>query len=76
MTRIDINSDMGERPEALRDGSEEGLMRHITSANIACGGHAGNELIMEAVVSTAKRHGVSVVLIRAFRTRKILDDLK
>ncbi len=60
MLRIDINSDMGEQPEALRDGSEEALMKCITSANIACGVHAGDEATMNAVVSLALRYGVSI----------------
>ncbi len=58
--RIDINSDVGERPEALRDGSEELLLRHLSSANIACGGHAGDEETMAATVQHCLRHGVAV----------------
>lgn len=57
---IDLNSDMGERPEALADGSEERLMRLISSANIACGVHAGDPTTMEAVVGLAKKYGVGV----------------
>jgi len=51
---------MGERPAALQDGSEEELMRWITSANIACGGHAGNEETMEQTVRLAIKYGVGV----------------
>jgi len=36
--RIDLNCDMGELPEAIADGTQEALMRLITSVNIACGG--------------------------------------
>lgn len=39
---IDLNADVGERPEALTDGSEEAILRLVSSANIACGGHAGD----------------------------------
>ena len=60
MISIDLNSDMGERPAALEDGTEEELMRWITSANIACGGHAGNEETMELTVRLAVKHGVGV----------------
>lgn len=60
MISIDLNSDMGERPAALEDGSEEELMRWITSANIACGGHAGNEETMEQTVRLALKYGVGV----------------
>src|ERR1043166_5791758 len=55
-----MNCDMGERPEALLDGSEEELMSLITSANIACGYHAGDERTMEQCVSLAVRYGVGI----------------
>lgn len=57
---IDINSDIGESPEAIADGTEEEIMRQLTSANIACGGHAGDERTMEITVALAKKLGVSV----------------
>ena len=60
MINIDLNSDTGERPGALLDGSEEELMRWITSANIACGGHAGDDKTMEQTVRLALRYGVGV----------------
>jgi UPF0271 protein len=76
MTRIDLNSDMGERPEALRDGSEEELMRYVSSANIACGGHAGDDSTMDAVVSIAKRYGVSVGAHPSFPDRENFGRLE
>jgi UPF0271 protein len=57
---IDINSDIGESPEAIADGTEEKIMRQLTSANIACGGHAGDEQTMETTVRLAKQLGVGV----------------
>jgi 5-oxoprolinase (ATP-hydrolysing) subunit A len=60
MKSIDLNCDMGEMPEALNDGTQELLMRYISSANIACGGHAGNAEMMHATVEQALRHGVSI----------------
>lgn len=57
---IDINSDVGERPEALADGSEEKLIRNITSANIACGGHAGDADSMLKVMKICSRYGVGI----------------
>ena len=57
---IDINSDIGESPEAIANGTEETIMRQLTSANIACGGHAGDEQTMEITVSIAKKLGVGV----------------
>jgi UPF0271 protein len=55
---IDINSDMGEFPEALDNDTE--LMRYITSANVACGGHAGDETSMRKTLTAAKSLNVSV----------------
>lgn len=55
---IDLNADVGEDPEALTDGSEEALLRVVTSANVACGGHAGDEATMAAVLALAARLGV------------------
>ncbi len=42
LMHIDLNCDMGEIPEQIADGTQESLMRSITSVNIACGGHAGD----------------------------------
>jgi 5-oxoprolinase (ATP-hydrolysing) subunit A len=58
--RIDLNCDMGEYPEAVADGTQEVLMRLVTSVNIACGGHAGDEGMMRATMEQAIRHGVAV----------------
>ena len=60
MVRMDLNADVGERPDALADGREEALLRQLTSANIACGGHAGDAASMDALVRLAARHGVAV----------------
>lgn len=57
---IDLNADVGEDPAALAGGSEERLLRLVTSANIACGGHAGTPASMEAVVAIARRLGVAI----------------
>lgn len=57
---MDINSDVGERPSALMDGSEELLIRFISSANIACGGHAGDITSMQKVVRMCLSHGVVI----------------
>ena len=60
MKRVDLNCDMGELPEMLADGSQEALMKFVTSANVACGGHAGDEEMMRATIEQALRHGVAV----------------
>lgn len=56
---IDLNADVGELPAALDDGREEELLRQVTSANIACGGHAGDERTMAGVLALAGRLGVA-----------------
>ncbi len=56
---IDINADVGERPKALRDGSEEALLQVVTSANVACGAHAGDPETMAATLALAARLGVA-----------------
>ncbi len=53
MKSIDLNCDMGELPEAIADGTQEALMRSITSVNIACGGHAGDERTMKTTIEQA-----------------------
>jgi 5-oxoprolinase (ATP-hydrolysing) subunit A len=60
MKTIDINCDMGESPQAIADGTQEALMQYISSANIACGGHAGDAETMRATVEQALRHNVRV----------------
>ncbi len=51
---------MGELPEAIDDGTQESLMPHLTSVNIACGGHAGDEQTMRRTVEQARRHSLAI----------------
>ena len=53
--KIDLNCDMGENI-----GNDEDIMPFITSANIACGFHAGDTSTMRETVRLAKRYGVAV----------------
>ena len=57
---MDLNCDMGEGFGRYHLGADEELMPWITSANIACGYHAGDPLVMRRTVSLAVRHGVAV----------------
>src|SRR3974390_1386316 len=57
---MDINSDLGESEESLANGADFELMRYITSANVACGGHAGDERTMRETVRMAQELGVAV----------------
>jgi UPF0271 protein len=58
--QIDMNCDLGESYGAFKIGNDEKIMPHITSANIACGFHAGDPMIMAQTVNLAKKHGVAV----------------
>src|SRR5512142_3551085 len=58
--RIDINSDLGESFGAFRIGNDAGLMKVITSANVACGFHAGDPSVLRDTIRTAKANGVAV----------------
>lgn len=52
---MDINADLGEFEESLADETDFELMRYVTSANIACGGHAGNEQTMRQILTAARK---------------------
>ncbi len=60
MRTIDINCDMGESFGPWKMGDDEAIMSYITSANVACGAHAGDPDVMVATVRLAKKFGVSV----------------
>lgn len=57
---LDINCDMGESFGNYRYGADEEIISFITSANIACGFHAGDPTVMDRTVALAAAHGVSV----------------
>lgn len=58
--QIDLNSDLGESFGAYGIGLDTEVIQHITSANIACGYHAGDPLIMDQTVAMAKKCKVAV----------------
>ena len=57
---IDINCDLGESPDFLKNGHDEALMAYVHSVNIACGFHAGNEYIMKKTAENAAKHGLNI----------------
>jgi len=59
MKKVDLNCDMGERSSVPNLVDEE-LLKTVSSANIACGFHAGNRLVMEYTVKLAKTNGVRI----------------
>lgn len=60
MKRIDLNADLGESFGAWRMGDDAGVMPWITSANVACGFHAGDAETMRHTVALCIRHGVAI----------------
>jgi len=65
MTTIDLNCDLGEGC-----AYDAALMPLITSANIACGAHAGDETTMRTCIELAKRHGVAIGAHPGFADRE------
>ena len=57
---IDLNSDMGEGFGAWKMGDDEAMLGIVTSANVACGWHAGDPNIMFRTAERAKANGVAV----------------
>ena len=58
--RIDLNADLGEGFGAWQLGDDAALLEVITSANVACGFHAGDPRIMARVCAGAVEHGVAI----------------
>ena len=57
---MDINCDMGEIPRLLENNVYSDLMDHVTTINLACGGHAGDVSMMRKLVRIAKRKNVRI----------------
>ncbi|NEG55288.1 LamB/YcsF family protein [Bifidobacterium platyrrhinorum] len=67
MTAIDLNSDMGESFGRWRLGDDEALLAVVSSANIACGFHAGDPSVMRRTLANAAADGVTVGAHVAYR---------
>jgi len=57
---IDLNCDMGESFGAWTMGQDDAVLAHVTSANIACGFHAGDPATMQRTVAAAVARGVAI----------------
>src|SRR5687767_8468692 len=57
---IDLNADLGEGFGIWRLGDDEALLDIVTSANVACGFHAGDPVIMRRVCDLAREVGVAI----------------
>jgi len=60
MYRVDINADIGESFGAYTIGMDEVVLKGISSANVACGFHAGDPIVMEKTVAFAKLENTAV----------------
>lgn len=60
MRRMDLNADLGEAYGCWRLGDDAAMMEIITSANIACGGHAGDPETMYQAVMSARENNVVI----------------
>ena len=58
--RVDLNADMGESYGRWTLGDDEALMPLLTSANVACGFHAGDPHVMRKTLELALEHGVGI----------------
>lgn len=60
MAAIDLNADLGETVDGAPTADDESMFAVISSASVACGGHAGDAASMREAVARAVRHGVAV----------------
>jgi UPF0271 protein len=58
--KLNLNSDLGESFGAWKMAGDDAMLRIVNSANVACGYHAGDPLVMIKTASLAREHGVSV----------------
>ena len=60
MYKVDLNSDLGESFGAYTIGSDDRVLALVSSANVACGFHAGDPSVMGATVAACRAQGVAV----------------
>lgn len=60
MCQIDLNSDLGESFGNYALGMDEEVIQFVSSANIACGWHAGDPMVMDRTIQMAVEHGVGI----------------
>ncbi|MDP0493743.1 MAG: 5-oxoprolinase subunit PxpA [Fusobacterium sp. JB021] len=58
--KIDLNCDLGESFGVYKIGMDEEVLKYISSANVACGWHAGDSVVMGKTVELAKKNNVAV----------------
>ena len=60
MKKVDLNADLGESFGAYTIGMDAEVLQYISSANVACGFHAGDPLVMQKTVALAKSAGTAI----------------
>jgi UPF0271 protein len=68
--RVDLNADLGETVDGMPTADDEAMFAVISSANVACGGHAGDAESMRVAVERAGRFGVAVGAHPAYDDRE------
>jgi len=70
MITLDLNADIGEAEDADGIASELSILKYVSSANIACGGHRGDAQSMRRTVTAALRHKVQIGAHPAYPDRQ------
>ena len=70
---IDLNCDLGEYSSKTEEEKEIAIIPYVSSANIACGLHAGNQLSIKKTISRAVQNNVGVGAHPLFQIEIILD---
>ncbi len=60
MVKVDLNADLGESFGNYQIGNDEEVLKYVTSANVACGFHAGDPLVMEKTIKLALENQVAI----------------
>lgn len=67
---IDLNADVGESAGAVTVGDDAAVVPLVTSVNVACGGHAGDDAVMRRTLRLARTHGVAAGAHPAYPDRE------
>ena len=71
--KIDLNCDLGESFGAYKIGMDAEVIPYISSANVACGFHASDPLVMAATVAAAKENGAKIKSFAPVRIKLTLE---
>lgn len=74
MYQVDLNSDLGESFGRYTIGNDEKIIPLITSANVACGYHASDPVVMTQTIQRAKEAGIGIGAIQDFQILWDLDE--